>query len=150
MSSERTAPGSAVLAEALDINCMKFTPSRQPVRRSLNDGRSEVLFSYSVREGRILIVAALAEGNRPQSILNESSLDFNVGDSINGMHLCGFSDSMPGKARVGTSATRSARHSRQSVSVKGAFSYAVIVSSWSGENIDPHPLEQSKRLTELK
>lgn len=150
MSPERTAPGSAVLAEALDINCMKFTPSRQPVRRSLNDGKSEVLFSYSIREGRVVIVAPLAEEGRPQSILNECSLDFNVGDSINGMHLCGLSDSMPGKACVGTSTTRSARHSRQRVRVKGTFSYAVIVSSWSGENIDPYPLEQSKRLSELK
>lgn len=150
MSSERTAPGSAVLAGALDINCMKFMPSRQPVSRSLNDGRSEILFSYSVREGKAIIVAALAEENRPQSILNECSLDFNVGDSINGERLWGLSDSMPGKARVGTSETRSARHSRQCATIKGAFSYAIIVSSWSGENIDPHPLEQSKRLSELR
>ncbi|NLL36575.1 MAG: hypothetical protein GX256_03520 [Fretibacterium sp.] len=146
MPAENVAPGAAVLAEELHINCMKFTPSRRPIALSLNQG---VFFPYTVREGRVVVATPLMEPDRPQSFLNECKLDFNEGDSINGKNLWGCSDAMSGKLRKGTSEGRSGSHSRQDVVVKGKLCYAVIVSSWSGENIDPHPLNQLKNKKKL-
>lgn len=150
MSTKSSAPGSAVLAKELNINCMKFTPSRRPIPSPQDVYGVEVVYPYSIdRGGKVVVVASLPETDRPENFAGESCLAFDVGDCVDGKKLWGCSDKVPGKPCFGTSEGKSGRHSRQDVVVKGKLCYAVCVSSWSGENIDPHPLEQLKKKNEL-
>jgi hypothetical protein len=142
--ARRNAPGSALLAKGIKINCMDFPLDkvRRPVRRRTENYGERTLFMYSVVKGSAEIECSLSKANRHGPFLNEKHLDFEKGSSIEGERLWGCSEDLPGKLVVAPDGGQSGRHSRQGVRIKKSFCYAIVINSWKGEALPPpHPKE---------
>ena len=140
---EKVNAGAALLCRKLRLDCIKVEMSKRP--REI-DGR--LVYPYSVeRGGKAVIITSIPTKERPQKYLNEIELLYEEEDSLNGKRFWGCTDK-PNRTylqNIGSSAIRSGRHSRQEAEISGMECYAVIVSSWVGDNIDILPSDYVKQ-----
>lgn len=67
------------------------------------------------------------------------STALDLGASVTGKILWGFSDKTIGRPAVGTKDARTGRHSNQETSLKGNLCLLAIVEGWPGETVEIHP-----------
>lgn len=146
--SERDAPPAALLAEELKLNCIKYTPVARPCKLATDHYGTLCVYSWSAqRGGTATITRALPGAQRLQNFLSGDLLEFETNDSIKGTNLRGYAEKLPRKCAVGTAGGRSGAHSRQDLLIQSPHCYAVVVSSWRGENIEIHPSQQRQQLS---
>ena len=145
--SEYVEVGTAIIAEKIKINTIKVTLGKRP--HIMND---KLFYPFSVARGGVVeIITPLELHDVPRKFLNEKFLYTEEGATLNAKRLWGCSDRLQNdrQKQKGTPDVRSGGHSRQSMEIQGKICYAVIISSWSGDNIKIFPMDYLKqKLTE--
>ena len=130
----------AVYGLKLKINCMKFTANgRDGIETAF--GRR---YTFSLEYDEVVIEEATAKHDRPEEYCGNKNVKYEVGEKISGKKVWGSSDKRLGRIKKGLSGERSGRHSRQTVEIQGKECYAEIITSWTAESIEIHPLEYIK------
>ena len=119
---------------------MKFTASgRDGIETSA--GRR---YTFSLEYDEVVIEEAAIESKRPEEYCGNKNIKYEVGEKISGKKVWGSSDKRLGRIKKGLSGERSGRHSRQITEIQGSECYAEIITSWTSESIEIHPLEYIK------
>ena len=141
--SEFMEAGASILAKRIKINAMKVVLGKRP--RIIHD---EIFYPFDVERGGIIEnITPLQDEKRFDKFLNERFISFEKGDKLNAKKIWGCSDKMQRERQLqkGVSNVRSGDHSRQSIEINGDLCYAIIISSWNGENIKILPLDYEKQ-----
>ena len=120
---------------------MKFT------KRGCIDTDYGKLYTFSAEHDDVTIITPEKPALRPSEFFGNKEMEFEEGATISGKKIWGCSDERPGKIHKGVSEGRSGRHSRQTVKIKGNICYAVIISDWTDESIEIHPLDYVRTLS---
>ena len=132
----------SVYGKELRINCMKFT------KRGLIETQYGKLYTFSAEHDDVTVVTPENPALCPSEFFGNTEIETQCGAVISGKKIWGCSDKPPGKIHKGESDGRSGRHSRQTVRIKGSLCYAVIISDWTEESIEIHPLDYIRSLSE--
>ena len=132
--------GSALVCRELTACCTKCVI--KPLQTHFMECSSS--YVYTMREASAAIIEEVSAREK-ESILKhflnkdkQPIVKVNAGEVISGKRLLLYSDVALSKAKVGTSNAVSGRHKRQDYRLKSEMKcMAFVVSTWSGDNIDP-------------
>ena len=141
--SEYVEVGTAIIAGKIKIDAIKINLGKRT--RVIN---GKLFYPFAIERGGIVeILSPLEVPEVPWAFSNEKVLYSEKGDKLNAKRLWGCSDRLQNdrQKQKGTSEVRSGDHSRQSMEIRGNYCYAVIISSWRGENINILPSDYERR-----
>ena len=139
LSKSQQIERTAVYGRLLKVNCMKFTSGRDGIETIYGKR-----YTFSLEYDEVEVMEATPESERPKEYLGNQNIQYHEGAKISGKKVWGSTDKRPGRIKKGVSGERSGRHSRQTVYVKGAECYAEVITSWTSDSIEIHPLEYIK------